>query len=373
MTRSISSIPGALCAVARRRRIAAVLAAGALALGAAPGAMAQRISLNDLDARITTIEGEDRDAGAQLIIDSALASESMIEIRGINFDGGAPPQVSIGGEPLAVLSSSATDIQAALPAPLPPGSYSLTVQSGPGRDRFDAFTVTVGALGPEGAPGPGGAPGQPGAQGPAGPAGPTGPQGSAGPQGFSGPPGATGSQGPPGITGVRVVRSGQVNVAPNSASRIRLACGGSEIALAGGFHFLGHDADAFSLSDFVDRIRLVSIGPGDTASRFVIIVRNESGQTGAGFAWVSCAQDQQAQRVRRRRREPPVDIGTSAAPICAPVARNASTRCWRSGRPIRSRRSIPNGTPRSRRPRCAVPCTDPFRTANRLQQQDLNA
>lgn len=61
-----------------------------------------------------------------------------------------------------------------------PGTFLLTVTTGPGTTQFDAFDVTVGAVGPPGPVGP---------QGPTGPKGEPGPEGPPGPQGPPGPPG----------------------------------------------------------------------------------------------------------------------------------------------------------------------------------------
>ncbi len=85
-----------------------------------------------------------------------------------------------------------------------PGSFLITVQTGQGMTQFDAFIVTLGAVGPQGEPGPPGPQGIQGPQGPqgepglTGPAGPPGPQGEIGPQGPIGPPGPPGPSGPPG-------------------------------------------------------------------------------------------------------------------------------------------------------------------------------
>jgi len=269
---------------ARSLRVLSFLVAISPFASTTPAVSAPPAQANSLHARVQVLEGVDRAAGDQLIVDSVVVDNTDIDILGVNFDNGDSPRVEIGGFPVFVTSYGPSGIQVSLDGELAAGSYLLTVATGPDRAQFDAFTVTAGAVGPQGPQGP---------EGPAGPQGPpgvAGPQGAPGPQGGSGPQGATGPQGPAGISGLRIIRSGLLNVSPNSAVRIRLACASNETALAGGFHFLDHDAESFDLGAFVDRIRLASSGPGDTPRRWVTIVRNQSDHTGAGFAWASCVR-----------------------------------------------------------------------------------
>jgi len=151
---------------------------------------------------------------------------NLLEIRGQDFDFGAPLVVTLGdiGQ-LDVWSASSTEIIAALPSNLPPGDYLLTVSTGGGQSKSDEYDLTIGAArtggqtgppgpqgpqgeaGPQGETGPPGPQGEtgptgpPGAQGPSGPAGPEGPTGATGPQGSQGPAGPTGAPGPQGLPG----------------------------------------------------------------------------------------------------------------------------------------------------------------------------
>ncbi len=106
-------------------------------------------------------------AYAQTDILSAAANSNLTSItingRALQPASGTP-LVSLGGQRLAVASFSSTQISAALPAGLAPGSYDLSVTAR-GSANFD---LTIGGQGPAG---------------PAGPQGPTGPQGAPGPAG----------------------------------------------------------------------------------------------------------------------------------------------------------------------------------------------
>ncbi|MCB1744602.1 MAG: collagen-like protein, partial [Gammaproteobacteria bacterium] len=135
---------------------------------------AQRPSLTGINSRVLTLEEQDRSEGTQLVIESAVIAGTAIEIRGVNFDTGGEPEVLLGGLPVSVTSFGPYDVQVSLDAPLVAGSYALTVQTGPSRSQFDAFTITMGSTGPQGEPGP------------------------MGPRGF---------QGPAGIAGLRVLRT----------------------------------------------------------------------------------------------------------------------------------------------------------------------
>jgi hypothetical protein len=124
----------------------------------------------------------------------------------------ADARVWLGSQALAVLAvaSDGRALTAQLPAGVAPGTYLVTVVSGPGQVQQAWFAVTLGAVGPQGDSGPAGPTGPPGPAGPGGPAGPagpagatgaTGPQGAQGAQGASGPAGPTGSVGPMGPMG----------------------------------------------------------------------------------------------------------------------------------------------------------------------------
>lgn len=101
-----------------------------------------------------------------------------VTISGTGF-GSATPKVDLDGQPLTVVSHTATTIVADMPV-LPSGSYLLTVTSG---NNTSPLVLTLGTTGPQGPQGPAG---PQGAQGPGGPSGPTGPQGPQGVQGTTG-------------------------------------------------------------------------------------------------------------------------------------------------------------------------------------------
>jgi hypothetical protein len=105
---------------------------------------------------------------------------NQIIISGTGFGTGAP-KVDLDGEPLTIVSHTATMIVADLPS-LPAGSYLLTVTAG---SKTSPSVLTLGAAGPQGSQGPAGPQGAQGPQGPAGPAGPQGPQGVQGPAGVA--------------------------------------------------------------------------------------------------------------------------------------------------------------------------------------------
>jgi Collagen triple helix repeat (20 copies) len=139
-------------------------------------------------------------------IQTAISDRSLttIAIHGSGF-GSTKPVVTLGGTTLVVNSPfSATDVTAALPAGLPPGSYQLVLTTTSKPSGSAPFVVTIGDVGPSGPQGPAGPAGSAGPQGPVGPVGATGPAGSPGPAGPAGPVGATGTagpQGPPGPAG----------------------------------------------------------------------------------------------------------------------------------------------------------------------------
>jgi hypothetical protein len=124
---------------------------------------------------------------------SANFTTNQLTINGANF--GTAPAVVLQTTPLAVVTSSSTQIVAILRAGTMPGSYLLEVTSG---THMASFDVTIGAAGPQGPQG------LVGPQGPAGATGPQGPQGltgAAGPAGATGATGATGAIGPQGPKG----------------------------------------------------------------------------------------------------------------------------------------------------------------------------
>ena len=120
-------------------------------------------------------------------------SKSLCYVYGDNF-GTKAGTVTIGGTLLTVKTWAATEVIAALPSGVVPGSYliSVTTKAGVQSANFDATLGNVGPPGPQGPAGPAG---------PAGPMGPAGPLGPTGATGAKGDTGATGAQGPQGLKG----------------------------------------------------------------------------------------------------------------------------------------------------------------------------
>lgn len=105
---------------------------------------------------------------------------NTVQINGVNF-GTVPPMVTLGAypSPLAIVSATANQVVAKLPAGVPPGTYllTLTATTPMGTKAYtaaDEFWLAVGAQGPAGPPGVQGPPGPQGAQGTPGPQGATG-------------------------------------------------------------------------------------------------------------------------------------------------------------------------------------------------------
>ena len=141
----------------------------------------------------------------QPAIIAARAEGAFLRIEGFEF-GAGKPLVTLGGVNVVVEASTATRVDALVPAGMVPGSYLLTLTAakankaddGSDASRYDEFWVTIGAVGPAGAKGDRGADGVPGPVGATGLAGPSGPQG---PQGAQGPAGSPGKEGPAGPAG----------------------------------------------------------------------------------------------------------------------------------------------------------------------------
>ncbi len=133
------------------------------------------------------------------------STAGTITIEGVHF--GTNPAVALDYHPVTVYASDPTLVVAELPAGMLPGTYVVSMHTGPSFVHTASFVVTVGAQGPpgpaglEGPPGPEGPPGAAGEQGPAGALGPAGPQGTVGLQGPQGPAGSIGPQGPQGPAG----------------------------------------------------------------------------------------------------------------------------------------------------------------------------
>jgi len=135
-----------------------------------------------------------------VVIDYATQPQTITIAGKLLAPATGSPVVDLDATKLTLVSSSATQIVADLPAGLVAATYQLTVNNGSGA-AASSFDVTYGAAGPQGPAGPKGATGSTGPQGPSGPTGATGPQGAQGPTGPAGAKGATGNTGPAGPTG----------------------------------------------------------------------------------------------------------------------------------------------------------------------------
>jgi hypothetical protein len=119
-----------------------------------------------------------------LSVEADLDSATLvIEGRGFAEPRRHELTVYLGDDRLRLVSLTAQQIWAELPAGISPGSYRLKVERGPAALDVALFEVAIGPAGPEG---------------PAGPPGPEGPSGPAGPRGADGAPGPAGPPGPPG-------------------------------------------------------------------------------------------------------------------------------------------------------------------------------
>lgn len=116
-----------------------------------------------------TVGAQDERSRKALVITEVFVGfdPDLVFIYGRNFDQGREPVVFLGDypDPLLVTTTSDSELIAELPIGLVAGDYLLTVLTGNGARRFDAFSLTVGAVGPQGEPGPQGLPGPPGPQG----------------------------------------------------------------------------------------------------------------------------------------------------------------------------------------------------------------
>ena len=165
----------------------------------------------------------------QPVITEARPQGPLLRIAGFNFGGGTP-RVTLGGVSLAIVSATATQVEAAIPSSLAPGSYLLTFAVGTGRSgednsKYDESWVTIGAVGAKGEAGPQGPAGTPGPQGATGPMGPQGAQGVPGPAGNDGATGAPGPAGPAGPAGT-IASIDALAGLPCNLANTRRACRG---------------------------------------------------------------------------------------------------------------------------------------------------
>ncbi len=196
-------------------------------------ALAQRVSLEDMQQQVAALEAklaelkgvplfdDDPSSDAGLVITEVVVryidnTPDSILITGQRFGTRAGAERVIFGQDsifqsLTILSWTETAIEASLPAGLAHSTYRVLVANevtpGGGGEAsllIDGMDVSVGPEGAEGLNGPTGPQGETGLQGPQGPAGPQGPQGVKGEQGQQGPrgfTGATGLSGPQGTQG----------------------------------------------------------------------------------------------------------------------------------------------------------------------------
>ena len=124
-------------------------------------------------AAVTAAQGGQIDAGEQLLITEVRTDSVLGEIRIQGHGFCAEPAVTLAGERVGA-ESQGDEIVADLPQSTADGDHLLTVECGEGIRQFDAWALTIGAVGP---------------QGPRGARGPRGPRGLRGLPGREGPPG----------------------------------------------------------------------------------------------------------------------------------------------------------------------------------------
>ncbi|HJU43624.1 MAG TPA: hypothetical protein VJ691_12440, partial [Vicinamibacterales bacterium] len=84
-----------------------------------------------------------------LQITAVTVDENTLYISGINF--GPNPSVFLSGMPLVhSVNQAGTEITAAMPPDLAPGSYLLHVSRGNAPHHNSTFSVAIGAVGPVG-------------------------------------------------------------------------------------------------------------------------------------------------------------------------------------------------------------------------------
>lgn len=151
-----------------------------------------------LPAQVRAQESQDRLVITAVEMDYA-QGQMFIYGRNFNTPTGAPPIVDFMEVEVNVKTYGPSTVVVTVPGMLlRPGSYLLTMSTGPNLSQNDSFDVTLGAVGPKGDKGD---MGPQGLQGPKGDTGAQGIQGNVGPQGIQGPKGDTGDTGPKGDKG----------------------------------------------------------------------------------------------------------------------------------------------------------------------------
>jgi hypothetical protein len=185
--------------------------------------------------------------GAAISLSSVYADmdNGMLYIYGSNFDNGNPAVVNLGemGELDQLTPSSATAIEAELPAGLLAGDYSLLVSTGPNDGQLIGYDLTIGATGATGATGADGAAGANGSDGVDGAAGANGSDGADGAagangsDGVDGAAGANGADGLPGLSGFefKLLSFGRDNIGVNDGMIVNVTCPPGKTAISGAY------------------------------------------------------------------------------------------------------------------------------------------
>ena len=176
------------CSIIRRAG-GLLFAITAFASNAAPPAKPPLLTINSVAANATL--SEVTISGVGMLSATPTTQPTTVTLSGIGT--------------IPLITTSNTQIVAALPIAAFGRSYTLSVAYGTQAGEFDSIDISLGVIGPPGPAGPQGATGQAGLTGPAGPTGAAGPAGSTGaigPQGSQGPSGPAGPQGATGQTGL---------------------------------------------------------------------------------------------------------------------------------------------------------------------------
>ena len=188
----------------------------------------------------------------QLVITRArVVNNSIVEIFGSNF-GTALPSVFLERVSLTGVVAIPGGISANLPLNTQPGTYLLTVSSGPSNTDFGTISLTVGAVGLTGDKGSKGDKGDKGDQ---------------GLQGIQGVKGDKGDKGDPGVSGYQLVTNPQTIGAgsPPLFFTISASCPTGKKVLSGGL-WLGSSLPANTLR----QIQVIESFPATSENAWVV-------------------------------------------------------------------------------------------------------
>ena len=174
---------------------------------------------------VAQIRADAEEASQPAILSAHVDEERMLlTIEGEQL-GRWPGHVFLAGVRLEVREWEPWQITAHLPYPYDPGTYLLTVLSGPvGGSRFSlTFPVTCGEEGPRG------------------------PQGEKGPQGETGPAGPVGPQGPPGVSGYQILTVVRT-IPAHGGVRAHVDCPSGKRVLDCGFENVDRDSTILSIA-----------------------------------------------------------------------------------------------------------------------------